>query len=137
VPRPSRADQLTESRAPLCEEQVVHLDAVRVAQRAIPAPPALGRLSALFASLGDPTRLRIIAALTAHELCVCDLAALLGLSESAVSHQLRQLRALNLVRYRREGRLALYAIDDEHVAALYRQAREHIAHAEPTEERSP
>jgi DNA-binding transcriptional ArsR family regulator len=133
VARPRRTVQLSEPIAPICEDYVVHLDAVRTAQRALPAAERLDRLSALFASLGDPTRLRIISALAAHELCVCDLAAVVGLSDSAVSHHLRQLRALGLVRHRREGRLVLYALDDEHVTGLYRQATEHVSHQEKVE----
>src|SRR5262249_7832580 len=76
----------------------------------------------LFAALGDPTRLRIVAALANRELCVCDLAATIGQSESAVSHQLRNLRALGLVRSRREGRLGHYALDDHHLTPLSRPA---------------
>ena len=128
MPRPRRIEQLHEHSAPICEENVVHLQAVRAAHQALPAPAELDRLSALFATMGDPTRLRIVAALAAHELCVCDLAAVVGLSESAVSHHLRLLRAMDIVRHRREGRLALYSLDDEHVTALYRQASDHIAH---------
>jgi DNA-binding transcriptional ArsR family regulator len=128
VPRPRRTEQLSEPIAPICEDFVVHLDAVRTAQRSLPHLGELDRLSSLFATLGDPTRLRIVAALSAHELCVCDLAAVVGLSESAVSHHLRQLRSLELVKHRREGRLALYSLNDEHVNALYQQASVHIAH---------
>src|SRR5215216_4393178 len=102
--RPRRSTQLTEPTAPICEEFVVHLDSVRAAQQALPDRHDLDRLSALFATLGDPTRLRIVAALAAHELCVCDLAVVIGLSESAVSHHLRLLRAMDVVRHRRSGR---------------------------------
>jgi ArsR family transcriptional regulator len=76
--------------------------------------------------MGDPTRVRLIYALAQRELCVCDLAAVLGLSVSAVSHQLRLLRGLRLVKYRREGRLAYYSLDDEHVDTLLRQGLEHV-----------
>jgi ArsR family transcriptional regulator len=69
-----------------------------------------------------------VAALAAADLCVCDLAATLGLSESATSHQLRVLRELGLVRSRREGRLVYYALDDAHVRLLYHQALDHVAH---------
>jgi ArsR family transcriptional regulator len=126
--RPRRTEQLADLTAPICEDYVVHLDAVRSARQALPLVDDLSRLSALFATLGDPTRLRIISALATHELCVCDLAAAIGLTESAVSHQLRQLRTLGLVRHRRKGRLMLYALDDEHVTGIYRQAIEHVAH---------
>ena len=124
--RPRRSDQLTET--PLCEEYVVHLDAVRAARAALPAGAELAGIADIFAALADPTRARIVAALAAHELCVCDIAAAVGQSESAVSHHLRHLRALGLARVRRAGRLAYYALDDEHVLLLFRQAREHVAH---------
>lgn len=126
--RPRRTAQLHEPQAPICEESVVHLPAVRAAQQALPVPNDLDRLSSLFATLGDPTRVRIVAALAAHELCVCDLAAVVGLTESAVSHHLRLLRQMDVVRHRRLGRLALYSLDDEHVTALFREASNHIAH---------
>jgi ArsR family transcriptional regulator len=113
--------------------QVVHVDAVRAARAAQPPAALLGGVAELFAVLADPTRLRLVAALAERELCVCDLAATLGLSESAVSHQLRILRERGLVRSRREGRLVYYALDDDHVAALYAGALEHVGHR-PTPE---
>jgi DNA-binding transcriptional ArsR family regulator len=79
-----------------------------------------------FRVLGDPTRIRILDALGPGELCVNDLAARIGLSESAVSHQLRLLRTMRLVRVRREGRLAYYAVDDHHILELLSQARTHV-----------
>ena len=85
-------------------------------------------LSATFFALSDPTRLRMISALSDHELCVCDLAVVLGMSQSAVSHQLRLLRNLNLVKYRKEGRVVYYALDDEHIRELYERGLEHVAH---------
>jgi DNA-binding transcriptional ArsR family regulator len=89
-------------------------------------------LADLFAAMGDPTRVKLIYALAERELCVCDLAAVLGLSVSAVSHQLRVLRGLRLVKYRREGRLAYYSLDDHHVSMLLRQGLEHVEDREPT-----
>jgi ArsR family transcriptional regulator len=79
-----------------------------------------------FRILGNPTRVRILDALGSGELCVNDLASRIGLSESAVSHQLRLLRTLRLVRVRREGRLAFYAVDDQHILELFAQARTHV-----------
>jgi DNA-binding transcriptional ArsR family regulator len=80
----------------------------------------------VFKLLGDPTRVRLVDALTHGERCVCDLAALVGLSESAVSHQLRLLRAAHLVRVRRAGRLAFYSLDDHHVVGLVHDTRKHV-----------
>jgi ArsR family transcriptional regulator len=107
---------------------MVHLDAVVAARGALPAHEVVDGLARVFAALADPTRLRIVAALAARELCVCDLAATIGLTESAVSHQLRQLRGLGLVRARREGRMAYYSLDDSHVATLYVDALTHVRH---------
>jgi DNA-binding transcriptional ArsR family regulator len=80
-----------------------------------------------FAVLADPTRLRLISLLCRRELCVCDLAEHLGVSESAVSHQLRALRGARLVRYRKEGRQVFYRLHDHHVVALYQAVRDHLA----------
>jgi ArsR family transcriptional regulator, lead/cadmium/zinc/bismuth-responsive transcriptional repressor len=79
-----------------------------------------------FRVLGDPTRVRMLDALSSGELCVCDIASLVGISESAVSHQLRLLRSMRLVRTRRAGRLVYYAIDDQHILELLKQASTHV-----------
>lgn len=86
----------------------------------------LEAIADVFKLLSDPTRVRIVDALTHGERCVCDLAALVGLSESAVSHQLRLLRTSHLVRVRRAGRQAFYALDDHHVVGLVHDTRKHV-----------
>ena len=86
------------------------------------------RLAEIFKALGDPTRLRIISLLLENEVCVHDLEAIVGISQSAVSHQLRVLRQLNLVRFRKQGRHVFYALDDEHVHELVKQGLEHVTH---------
>jgi ArsR family transcriptional regulator, lead/cadmium/zinc/bismuth-responsive transcriptional repressor len=83
-------------------------------------------LADTFRVLGDPTRVRILDALSAGELCVCDIASLVGISESAVSHQLRLLRGMRLVRPRRAGRLVYYSVDDQHILELLGQALTHV-----------
>lgn len=83
-------------------------------------------MGAFFGVLADPTRLRLISLLANDEYCVCDLAATLSMSESAISHQLRALRAGRLVRYRKEGRQVFYRLHDHHVLELYRATREHL-----------
>jgi ArsR family transcriptional regulator len=129
VARPRKVDQIQERQAgEICDEQIVHVDAVRRTRAQMPEPATIADLSALFAAVGDPTRLRIVAALAGQELCVCDLAATLGMSQSAVSHQLRVLRNLGLIRPRREGRLVYYALDDDHISTLYTQALAHVRH---------
>ncbi len=80
----------------------------------------------IFKLLGDPTRVRLVDALSHGERCVCDLASLVGMSESAISHQLRLLRGARLVRVRRAGRLAFYSLDDHHVVGLLHDTRKHV-----------
>ena len=131
MPRPRRVDQVAAGPLPdaeICDDRVVHVAAVRAARAALPAPPLLAGAANLFAALGDPTRLRLVAALAGGELCVCDLAAAVGLSESAVSHQLRVLRSLDLVRSRREGKRVYYVLHDDHVTTLFGQAIDHVEH---------
>jgi ArsR family transcriptional regulator len=97
----------------------------RVRTRPLPDATAVA-LAETFKVLGDPTRVRILDALSRSELCVCDIAGLVGLSESAVSHQLRLLRGMRLVRSRRAGRLIYYALADHHIVGLVEQALEHV-----------
>jgi len=107
-----------------------------VAKTAVALKPRLlgdGSASALaetFKVLGDVTRVRILDALSRAELCVGDLAELLGVSESAVSHQLRLLRGMRLVRPRRDGRLVFYALDDHHIVGLFAQGLQHVEERE-------
>ena len=104
------------------------VNASRVARlrRALIGPDAVAALSETFKMLGDVTRVRMLDALSKAELCVGDLATLLGLTESAVSHQLRLLRGMRLVRSRRVGRLVFYMLDDDHIVKLFRQGLDHV-----------
>ncbi|MDR2897599.1 MAG: metalloregulator ArsR/SmtB family transcription factor [Spirochaetaceae bacterium] len=86
----------------------------------------LYELAELFKTLGDSTRIRITAALLKEELCVCDIAAVLGMSVSAVSHQLRILKQAKLVRFRREGKTIYYSLDDDHVSVLFDTGLVHV-----------
>ena len=86
------------------------------------------RLAETFKALSDPTRVRILSALLHGELCVYELADTVGASQSAVSHQLRTLREMRLVRSRREGRHVFYALDDDHIYGLFREGLEHVSH---------
>jgi DNA-binding transcriptional ArsR family regulator len=112
--------------ADTCEVAHVEPSAVSRVRPAMVAPEAAAELAATFAVLGDPTRVRLLDALAQAELCVCELAELVGTTESAVSHQLRLLRSLRLVRSRRAGRLVYYALDDDHIRMLLVQGRRHI-----------
>ena len=109
-----------------CNVRMIHLEKVQKAQQEAIAPRDLIRLSLIFKALGDPTRLGIVTALKKNEMCVCDLAATLRLSESGVSHQLRRLRELSLVKNRREGPVLYYSLDDNHVSELLQIGLEHI-----------
>jgi ArsR family transcriptional regulator len=113
----------------LCD--IVHLQPARVAElrAALIDGDDVTDLAETFRALGDPTRVRILDALSHGELCVCDLAALVGMSESAVSHQLRVLRNLRIVKPRREGRMVFYALDDRHIITLFRQGLRHVQEA--------
>ena len=108
-----------------------HLDASGAARRRQHLMPlrAVTALAETFRVLGDPTRVRILDALAGGELCVCDIAALAGISESAVSHQLRLLRGMRLVRPRRAGRQVFYSVDDQHILELLKQALTHVEEA--------
>ncbi len=95
-------------------------------KRALMGPAEVDSIAGLFKMLGDGTRVRILDTLAQGERCVCDIAELVGMSESAVSHQLRLLRATRLVRVRRAGRQAFYALDDHHIIGLLHDARRHV-----------
>jgi DNA-binding transcriptional ArsR family regulator len=110
-----------------CQVRVIHLDRVEQARRETVSEKEIERLSSIYKILGDPSRLKIVMALRNVEMCVCDLAAFLGLTESAVSHQLRRFRDLALVKSRREGQVIYYSLDDEHVAELLNVGLEHIS----------
>ncbi len=112
----------------VCEVQSINEVLVRRVQKQMPDPATIHQVADLFAALGDPTRAKIMVALSKAELCVCDLAVLLGMTLSAVSHQLRHLRYLGLVKYRKTGRMAYYSLDDEHAGELLTQALQHIGH---------
>lgn len=112
---------------------VFHLDPERVnhLRSTLMSGTSAVALAEAFRLLGDVTRVRMVDALSHGELCVCDLANLLGLSESAVSHQLRVLRGLRLVRPRRAGRMVYYALDDQHITHLFQEGRRHVQEVDP------
>lgn len=110
-----------------CAVKFVHEDRVRAARRSLHGQETTAALSETFRVLGDPTRLRIVLALSRVELCVCDIAALLGMTDSAISHQLRLLKSLRLVKRVRRGKMVYYALDDRHIADLIGVAARHVA----------
>lgn len=105
----------------------VHGEHARAARKAIHGTDTLNGLSEIFKILGDVTRLKICLALARRELCVSDIAAVAGATESAVSHQLRTLKAMRLVKHRREGKMTYYMLDDEHIEALIAMGVRHVS----------
>ncbi|MHB8510169.1 MAG: ArsR/SmtB family transcription factor [Candidatus Dormibacteria bacterium] len=113
---------------PRCEARCVHPDQVARARADLADPATYDHLGSLFSALADPNRARIVHTLLRHELCTCDLAGALDVSESVVSQHLRILRSLTLVKSRREGRVVYHRLDDDHVSALVRTALLHLGH---------
>lgn len=117
----------TTEEAPVCEIECIHPELIsRFRSELIPLQQS-NDLASLFKTLGDSTRIRIMDALAKSEFCVCDLAEILELSQSATSHQLRVLRNSKLVKYRRDGKMVYYTLDDDHVLSFYKQGLEHIS----------
>ena len=112
---------------PVCQQEHRHPEHIEAVRRLMPDDDSLYDLSEVFRVFGDSTRIRILYALFESELCVCDLATLLGLTQSAVSHQLRILKDAKLVKFRREGKSIFYTLDDDHVRSMIALGLEHIA----------
>ncbi|MBI5203961.1 MAG: helix-turn-helix transcriptional regulator [Nitrospirae bacterium] len=117
---------LPTGQAGTCEITFVNKRSVAQVKKRLKPDSTINQLSETFKVLGDTTRLKIIYALSQAELCVCDIAALFGLTESAVSHQLRILRNMRLVKYRRDGKKAYYTLDDEHIDSLFKEGLKHV-----------
>ena len=112
-----------------CGYLCVHEELVAQVQSALPDDDTLSRLTDLFKAFADGTRIRILYVLFEAEVCVCDRARLLGMTQSAVSHQLRILKQARLIKSRRDGKTVFYSLADDHVATLLRQGTEHISEA--------
>jgi Predicted transcriptional regulators len=113
---------------PQCDCGIIHNDVVDRVKGDMPAAVYLFDLAELFKSLADQTRLKILFALSKNEMCVCDIAALLEMTQSAISHQLRVLRNVRLVRYHKVGKVVYYTLDDEHVNEIFKQGLDHVEH---------
>lgn len=109
-----------------CDDTCPHQDILSRVQRAIPDEDTLYDLTELFRIFGDSTRVRILYVLFESEMCVCDIAELLGMTQSAISHQLQVLKKSKLVKYRREGKTVFYSLADSHVRAILGQGMEHV-----------
>ena len=117
----------------LCDETVIHCEEIKNVRSKMPAEADLDEMAELFKVFGDPTRAKIISALSIGELCVCDIGAVLGASQSAVSHQLAILRAARLVAYRREGKSVYYRLADYHVGILLQIGLDHASERDKAE----
>ena len=124
----NRADGIAgEKEIPCCEETAVHTDLVESVRKNMPDIDILYDLAELYRIFADSTRIRILYVLFEKEVCVCDIATILNMTVSAVSHQLRLLRGAHLVRFRREGKTCYYSLADEHVKTIIGQGMEHLS----------
>lgn len=121
-------ENIKEERDTCCCN-IIHSDIVDKVKAGMPDQQRLEKMAELFKVFGDPTRVKIICALLDEEMCVCDIASLFDMSQSAISHQLRVLRHVRLVKYRREGRVVYYSLDDEHVKNIFDQSMLHVSHS--------
>lgn len=115
------------NETPSCDYMHVHEDIVRKVNETMPDEEILCDLAELFKIFGDSTRIKILYVLLESEMCVCDIAQLLNMSQSAISHQLRVLKQSQLVKYRREGKTIFYSLADEHVQTIMQQGMDHVA----------
>ena len=117
---------MARENSDVCSVSIVDQKKVKAVEKLLPPGTEILALAETFKVLGDPTRLRIVLALAADELCVCDLAELIGVSVSAISHHLRLLRGLKLVKFRKEGKMVHYSLDDEHIENIIHDAQIHV-----------
>ena len=109
-----------------CDSLVVHDDIIENVQQRMPDESTMKELADFYKVFGDATRIRILCVLLQQEVCVCDLAAILGMTQSAISHQLRILKQAGLVKFRKEGKTVFYFLADDHVRSILGQGMEHI-----------
>ena len=118
---------MVQENTPTCQEEELHPEAIHRVREKLPQDEVLYDLAELFKIFGDSTRVKILyALLEAEELCVCDIASLMDVTQSAVSHQLRVLKTSKLVKFRKEGKTVFYSLADEHVIRILSQGMEHI-----------
>ena len=110
----------------ICETECVHSDELAVIREKMPLEDDIIDVAELFKVFGDSTRAKIISALSISELCVCDIAELLNMTSSAISHQLRILRQARIIRSRRDGKTVYYKLDDEHISSIFLLAATHL-----------
>lgn len=111
---------------PICDCEVIHEDVVNKVRVLLPDTNDFSALANLYKMFADSTRVKILWALSCEEMCVCDLAVLLGMTKSAISHQLKSLRLTNLVKFRKEAQVVYYSLADDHVSGIFEKGFEHI-----------
>ena len=117
----------------MCDCNIIHEDVVKNTLNKMPEKELFQKLAEFFKMIGDPTRTKILFALDQNEMCVCDIANVLGMTKSSISHQLATLKQSGIVKYRKEGKEVYYTLDDEHVQQVFEIAIEHIQHKEREE----
>ena len=117
---------MMENKVESCSCNIIHKDVVEEVKDKLPQEEILYDLAELFKVFGDSTRIKIICSLFESEMCVCDLSALLNISQSAISHQLRVLKSARLVKFRRAGKVIYYSLDDEHINQIFDAGLHHI-----------
>jgi ArsR family transcriptional regulator len=110
----------------VCQSTIIHEKKVKKIKEQMLAENTIFNLSETFGALSEPTRVKILHALSKSELCVCDISAILKMSTSAVSHQLRLLRNMRLVKFRKDGKMVFYSLDDDHIGKLFKIALDHV-----------
>lgn len=110
----------------VCNITIIHEDVLKAVKYELTDNECLFNMAAVFKVLSDPTRLKIINALLLSEMCVCDIAALLNMSQPAISHHLKSLRQTRLIKYRRDGKIAYYSLADEHIKIMFGQCATHV-----------
>jgi DNA-binding transcriptional ArsR family regulator len=123
-----RKTKSKQNKRDVCEVFCINPKKVEAVRKVMQTDGVIKKLAQTFKVLGDPTRTQILYALAQDELCVCDIAALLGKTPSAISHQLRVLRNLDLVKYRKDGKIAYYSLNDAHIRNLFAEGLEHVRH---------
>ena len=118
---------MEQEKAPCCEQEIFHEDLIASVEKDLPEDEMLYDLAELFKMFADSTRVKILYALFESERCVCDIAKVLNLTQSAVSHQLRILKGGKLVKYRREGKVVFYSLADDHVRSIIEMGMDHIS----------
>ena len=117
----------------MCDCNIIHEEVVKDTLNKMPQPELFDKIAEFFKIIGDPTRTKILFALDQNEMCVCDIANVLGMKKSSISHQLATLRKSGIVKCRREGKEIYYTLDDEHVKQVFEIGIEHIEHKEQEE----